>query len=318
MSWRRQRRCAERGAARLSEAVGKATWLRGDDDRVRAIWRFLAFLVAAGAGIFLAAVAAQMLQATAAAFGLRLIVHPVAVPAGLLAAHAFVVVRFEGGNWGYVSLDRRAAEPQRWAAAAGLGAAAIALPSALLLAVGMFAFAPADDGSSLATGAYLMWVLVPAALGEELLARGYLFSLLREFAGWRWAIAVTSIGFGLLHLPNPGSNPQAILTVVLAGVFLGLVLVRTASLYAAWTAHAAWNLVLAAVLHADVSGIAFAGTPDYQLVETGPDWLTGGPWGPEGGAAAAAGLLLASVILLRPLLRSGTTAATEPSSPRPD
>lgn len=259
-----------------------------------------------------------MVQTTAAAFGFRLIVHPVAVPAGLLAAHAFVIARFEAGNWGYVALDSRAAQPRRWVAAAGLGAAAIALPSALLLAVGMFAFAPAEDGSSLATGAYLLWVLVPAAFGEELLARGYLFSLLREFAGWRLAIAVTSIGFGLLHLPNPGSNPQAIITVVLAGVFLGLVLVRTASLYAAWTAHAAWNIVLAAVLHADVSGITFAGTPDYQLVDTGPDWLTGGRWGPEGGAAAAAGLLLASVMLLRPLLRAGRTSTTDSSLPQPD
>lgn len=259
-----------------------------------------------------------MLQATAAGSGFRLMVHPVAVPAGLLAAHAFVIGRFERGNWGYVSLDGRAAKPNRWVASAGLGAAAIAVPTALLLAVGMFAFAPTEDGSSLATGAYLAWVLVPAALGEELLARGYLFSLLREFSGWRWAVAITSIGFGLLHLPNPGSNPQAILTVVLAGVFLGLVLVRTASLYAAWAAHAAWNLVLAALLHADVSGIAFAGTPDYRLVDTGPDWLTGGQWGPEGGAAAAAGLLLASVLLLRPLLQARTAATTDSSSPQRD
>ena len=259
-----------------------------------------------------------MVQATAAAFGLRFIVHPITVPAGLLAAHAFVIAKFEGGGWRYVLMDARAAQPRRWVLAAGAGTAAIAVPSLLLLGAGMFAFAPAIEGSSLATAAYLGWVLIPAALGEELLARGYLFSLLREFVGWRWAIAVTSIGFGLLHLPNPGSNPQAILTVVLAGVFLGLVLVRAASLYAAWAAHAAWNLVLAAVLHADVSGIAFAGTPDYQLVDTGPDWLTGGRWGPEGGAAAAAGLLLASVVLLRPLLGGRSQALTESLSKQAD
>lgn len=259
-----------------------------------------------------------MVQATAAAFGLRLIVHPIAVPAGLLAAHAFVIARFEGGNWRYVLLDVRAAEPPRWTLATVAGAAAIAIPSLLLIGAGMFAFAPVADGSSLAAAAYLGWVLVPAALGEELLARGYMFSLLRESLNWRWAIAVTSVGFGLLHLPNPGSNAQAIVTVILAGVFLGLILVRTASLYAAWAAHAAWNLVLAAVLHADVSGIAVAGTPDYQLVDTGPDWLTGGAWGPEGGAAAAAGLLLASVVLLRPLLGGRNQALTESLSQRAD
>lgn len=318
MPRRRKRRRPERGAARLREVGETANWLRGDDARVKAIWRFLVFLVAAAVGVLLAAVAAQMMQATAGALGFQLFVHPVAVPAGLLAAHAFVISRFEGGDWRYVFLDHRAAEPRRWSSAAALGAAAIAVPSLILLAAGLFTLVPGPQGSSLTTGAYLAWVLVPAAFGEELLARGYLFSLLREFRGWRWAIAVTSIGFGLLHLPNPGSSPQAILTVVLAGVFLGLVLVHTASLYAAWAAHAAWNMVLAALLHAEVSGIAFGGTPDYQLVDTGPDWLTGGLWGPEGGAAAAAGLLLASVVLLRPLLRMRDRSGAESPSQQAD
>ena len=32
--------------------------------------------------------------------------------------------------------------------------------------------------------------------------------------------------------------------------------------------------------------------PDYQIVDAGPDWLTGGSWGPEGGAGAGAGMLV--------------------------
>ena len=67
-------------------------------------------------------------------------------------------------------------------------------------------------------------------------------------------------------------------------------LLATGSLWAAWTAHLAWNWTLGALLHAAVSGLPFA-TPGYRMVETGPDWLTGGPWGPEGGAGAAAGML---------------------------
>ena len=65
------------------------------------------------------------------------------------------------------------------------------------------------------------------------------------------------------------------------------------SLYAAWAAHLAWNAVLVVFLHATVSGIVMA-SPDYQLVENGPDWATGGAWGPEGGVVAAAGLALAT------------------------
>jgi hypothetical protein len=65
------------------------------------------------------------------------------------------------------------------------------------------------------------------------------------------------------------------------------------SLYAAWAAHLAWNVVLVVFLHATVSGIVMA-SPDYKLVENGPDWATGGAWGPEGGIFAAAGLASAT------------------------
>jgi hypothetical protein len=84
--------------------------------------------------------------------------------------------------------------------------------------------------------------------------------------------------------------------VVLAGVFLAGVLVVTRSLYAAFVAHLAWNWSLAGGLHTAVSAIPFA-TPDYRVVDAGPDWATRGVWGPEGGVGAALGLLSASAYL---------------------
>jgi hypothetical protein len=78
--------------------------------------------------------------------------------------------------------------------------------------------------------------------------------------------------------------------VTLAGIFLGVVRLATVSLWAAFAAHLAWNFVLSGVLHAAVSGTAFP-TPGYRVVDAGPDWLTGGAWGPEGGAPAAGGML---------------------------
>ena len=58
-------------------------------------------------------------------------------------------------------------------------------------------------------------------------------------------------------------------------------------MYAVGAAHFAWNWVMSGVLHIAVSGIP-PRDPDYRVVETGPDWLTGGQWGPEGGLAAVA------------------------------
>jgi membrane protease YdiL (CAAX protease family) len=244
-----------------------------------------------------------MLQSTAAAFGVRLVIHPLLLLAAFVAAHAVMIGRFEDGDWSRVGLHRAAAHPRRWIEPAIVAIAAVGLPSAALMSIGHLQVIEASPGSSLSEAARLGWLLIPAAFGEELVIRGYFFALMREAFGWKAAIVVTSVGFGLLHAANPGANAQAILTVVLAGFFLGLVLVRTGSLYAAWAAHSAWNLTLAVALHADVSGIGVGATPDYRLVDSGPDWLTGGVWGPEGGAAAAVGLLLASVIMLRPLIR---------------
>jgi hypothetical protein len=40
-----------------------------------------------------------------------------------------------------------------------------------------------------------------------------------------------------------------------------------------------------------VSGLP-SNDPDYRVVDSGPDWLTGGKWGPEGGVAAVAAMFL--------------------------
>jgi len=129
-----------------------------------------------------------------------------------------------------------------------------------------------------------------AAFAEELLARGYVFASLRDWLGQPIALALTSIGFGLLHLKILARTARSVSLVILAGVFLGTILIVTKSLYAAWMAHWAWNWVMAVPLHVAVSGQPMA-RPDYQIVDAGPDWLTGGPWGPEGGAGAALGMI---------------------------
>ncbi len=135
--------------------------------------------------------------------------------------------------------------------------------------------------------------LAPPALAEELLFRGYIFSVLRRVWGWRATLAVTSVAFGLLHLLNPGATLLSLTLVMLAGVFLGGIVVVTGSLYASWMAHFAWNWTQAVLFHTAVSGIVRYPIefPGYRFIDSGPAWLTGGAWGPEGGAAAGVGML---------------------------
>ena len=223
---------------------------------------------------------------------------------GVLIGHVWTFQVADRRAWTFVGLGREALRPSALALGAGLGAMGILGPAAVVLAMGWLRIEPTSPGSSLGAGLASLAVLVPASLWEELLVRGYVFATLRERWGAAGAIAASSLAFGGMHFLNAGASIGAVGVVTLAGVFLGLVLVRTGSLYAAWAAHLAWNAVLVVVLHATVSGLAMD-APDYRTVDGGPDWATGGVWGPEGGVFAALGLAIATwIIYRRPARRS--------------
>ena len=212
---------------------------------------------------------------------------------GLLIGHAWTFHLVDPRGWDFVGLGRSGWRTHAIVVSAIVGALAIAIPVAILLLTGWLVFVPAAPGESLGAAERSLALLIPAALWEELFVRGYAYAVVRERWGPFAAIGLTSALFGVMHYLNQGSSVQAVLIVCLAGLFLGTIRETMRSLYAAWAAHLAWNVVLVVFMHATVSGIVMA-SPDYQLVENGPDWATGGAWGPEGGVVAAAGLALAT------------------------
>jgi hypothetical protein len=234
---------------------------------------------------------------------------------GLLAGTAITLRVVDHRPWSDVWLGRHAARPTRLALGFALGALAIGLPILLLLAVHWLTNGGGAAGSWLAAAARLTIFLAPAALLEELLMRGYILRVLRDAWGWGWAIGVTSVAFGLLHIPNNGATVGAVVLVILAGVFLATVLYVTRSLYAAWMAHLAWNWTMAVIFHAAVSGYPME-APGYRYVDSGPDWATGGPWGPEGGVPAGFGMCAGIAYLLIQRRRSQPTLGSDDSSDR--
>lgn len=219
-----------------------------------------------------------------------------------VVATAIMLRSIDVRPWSDVGMDRAAARPRVLAEGWLLGGLAIGLACVVLLLAGWLQIVPGPEGSSLAAALSLTVFLIVAALGEELISRGYLLTTLRDGLGERTAVGVTSLLFGAAHLRNAGVTVESFLIVTLAGVFLGAVRVAFRSVYASSAAHVAWNWMLAVAFHASVSGIHFE-APDYRTVDHGPDWLTGGSWGPEGGFAAALGMLAALAYLYRTRLR---------------
>jgi len=210
--------------------------------------------------------------------------------AAALGATAIMVRAIDKRPWNDVGLSRSAASLRKLNAGWWIGAAAITGVCAALALTGLLRFVPTSATGWTGAAIRITVVLVPSALAEELLCRGYLLTVVWERVGVRWAVLLTSLMFGLLHLTNPGATAKSVALVTLAGIFLAGVRVVLNSLYAAWMAHLAWNWVMAVPLHAAVSGVRFE-SPDYQAVTTQPAWLSGGGWGPEGGLFAGLGMM---------------------------
>ncbi|HEU5184246.1 MAG TPA: CPBP family intramembrane glutamic endopeptidase [Gemmatimonadaceae bacterium] len=280
--------------------------LRSGDGRLRAPWRLLVFgvvalgLVALALSLVALAIPSSERPAVRDADDLVSLDATLAAWAIVLAfigAHAFVLKFVERRGWDFVWMHARAARPRLLGTGLAIGALTIGAPSALLIATGWLDVADAPGPWQAGAFATAMFLL-PAAMYEELMLRGYPLAVLRETLGWRWAIVITSVVFGALHVFNENSVVIAIVVVTVAGVFLGAIVYKTESLWTATAAHFAWNLALAVAFHTAVSGNEFP-AGDYRVIDGGPDWATGGAWGPEGGAGAIGGMLIAAALLLR-------------------
>ena len=273
---------------------------------VRAPWRLAFFAAALFAASLLATVfIAPFVGKFYPLVGPRAITFSSLVDvAGTLGATWLALRWLDRKPWSDVGLDRAAARPAVIAGGFLIGGVAIALPILVLIIPGWLRYTPVAIEPAGHPLLRLTLLLLPAAFAEELLMRGYLFTVLRDAWNWSAAVAVTSIAFGLLHLWNDGADARSVALVMLAGVFLATVRIITGSLYAAWAAHFAWNWVMAVVFHAPVSGYAFE-TPAYRYVDAGPDWATGGTWGPEGGIPAGLAMIGGTGFLLLRLRRRG-------------
>ncbi len=144
-------------------------------------------------------------------------------------------------------------------------------------------------------------VFVFAAAAEEMLFRGYpLQTLTRANLPWL-GVVLTSAAFASAHLGNPNIVPRlTFLNTALAGVLLAVGYLRSGSLWFPIGWHWSWNWMQGAVVGLPVSGInRIAPAPLLHAMNSGPDWLTGGAYGIEGGAACTIALLVSTAVIWR-------------------
>jgi hypothetical protein len=124
---------------------------------------------------------------------------------------------------------------------------------------------------------------------------------------------VTSIAFAALHAPNPGVGPVGLANLAVAGLFLGALYLRTGSLWWASGAHLGWNWALAFLVDLPVSGLELVDAPLLEPETSGPAWLSGAGFGPEGSVLGGAAMVAASAWTWRTRrLRDARAAVHEP------
>jgi uncharacterized protein len=150
-----------------------------------------------------------------------------------------------------------------------------------------------DAVSLLGSFALLMF----AAAFEEILFRGVLFQTLESALGTTWALALSGLLFGVLHLGNTNATIVGALAVGLAGIALGAVFAWTRDLWLLTGIHVMWNFMQGPIFGVAVSGNSFASL--IKPVIQGLEVFTGGAFGFESGAITIALCIISTVWLVQ-------------------
>jgi CAAX protease family protein len=149
---------------------------------------------------------------------------------------------------------------------------------------------------------------IGSATIEEIVFRGVVFRLLEEWRGTWTALAVSSLLFGGLHLLNPHATVLGAIGIVFeGGILLAGAYVLTRRLWLPIGIHAGWNFA-----EGGIFGVATSGAPTTGIVRgeiVGPEWLSGGVFGPEASIVAVAVCVVLGTLLLVRAARRGRFVA---------
>lgn len=126
---------------------------------------------------------------------------------------------------------------------------------------------------------------------EELVFRGYLLQNMISGMGKTWAVIISCILYGAVHAINPNAGIISSSIIVLFGFMRLYGYLRTSQLWLSMGMHAGWNFFQGPVFGFSASGYE----TETILLHTlnGPDWLTGGKFGPEGSVFTVVIVLIA-------------------------
>jgi CAAX protease family protein len=155
---------------------------------------------------------------------------------------------------------------------------------------------------------FILLSLIGALLGallsafvQELIFRAVIYRITEEWLGMWWALAISAILFGLIHLSTSGATIFSALSIALqAGILLAAAYALTHRLWMALGLHAMWDFANDGIFGVGVTGQTGASLHGlFQASLNGPDLLIGGALGVEASIITLVVALIAGIVILR-------------------
>jgi membrane protease YdiL (CAAX protease family) len=196
------------------------------------------------------------------------------------------------------ALPSRATTREEWLRGAALG---WALVLAAILPMMLRGSLHPEFNLTFANLGYAILSLVTiaiATLALEVAFRGFLFAQFIEATGPVFATLFLAFLYATLSAFRPDATLFSILDTFLFAVLFCIAYLRTRALWIGWGIHFAWNAAAALLFGLPIAGDAGYNNLIFTSV-TGPQWITGGPYGPEAAFFTAIILIIGIFVLLR-------------------
>jgi membrane protease YdiL (CAAX protease family) len=197
-----------------------------------------------------------------------------------------------------LALPKRPTQGGEWMIGAALGWGMVILAILPLALTGGLDISFWHDAGTPGILVVDLFTLFIAALTTELIFRGYPFRCLIEAIGPVAATLVMSVLFGLLEAFINGGSSTGVVIAMMMGLVFSIAWLRTHGLWLAWGMRFAWITSMGVLFGLPVNG-SMRSAVFIQASTSGPNWLTGGDYGPEGTWPTALALLIGLIVLIR-------------------
>lgn len=127
--------------------------------------------------------------------------------------------------------------------------------------------------------AFIIFVCV--GFTEEFMFRSYIMTALQTTRSKIAIIIISSVLFSLMHGANPSIGVIPLINIILAGLLLAYMFVKSGKIWISIGFHILWNFMQGPIYGFPVSGNA--GNSVVKISVVGNDLITGGDFGAEGG-----------------------------------